>query len=197
MICPHCNKQINDDNQFCPICGQRLDTSLENDSVNSYWNAVNTEESKRHNTYKNIMDRELKSLRKRRYLSLAKVFILLIAIAAFIFGEIKYDKYSKEMVSQMQTKLIGNTFIAHDSHMEGLGFLHHKYWQLTFKDEENLDYAYIETLGPREDDEKPEYKDTYSYTVSRTIFGKYKVRTNGTTYKIEVDANNEPIGISR
>ena len=109
----------------------------------------------------------------------------------------QFGKYQNEMTEQVMSELVGKTFTASDSHMEGLGWIHYEYWQLTFKDEDNLDYAYIETVGPREDDEKPVYEGTYSYTLSRSMFGNYTVSVNGTTYKIKVNDSNEPTGISR
>ena len=149
MICPYCNKQISDNNQFCPECGQNLATASENNSANS------------------------------------------------LIGIMQLSKYQNEMTEKVMCELVGKTLTAHDSHMEGLGWIHHEYWQLTFKDEDNLDYAYIETIGPREDDEKPVYKGTYSYTLSRSVFGNYTVRVNSTTYKLKVNDSNVPTGISR
>ena len=82
--------------------------------------------------------------------------------------------------------------------MEGLAWIMNEYWQLTFIDKKNLDYAYIETTGPREeDDEVPQYKGTYNYTVSRSITGSYKISTNGATYRLYVNDNNEVQGITR
>ena len=73
----------------------------------------------------------------------------------------------------------------------------HEYKQLTFKDENNLDYAYIKTTGPREDDENPQYKGTYGYTITRSVTGNYTIHVNGDTYKLEVNDSNEPTDISQ
>ena len=197
MICPYCNKQISDKNQFCPECGQNLATASENNSANSFWRTVNKEDSERNRKYKDITDRGVKNVRDRRRKSIVTAIVLLIAVIAAIFGIMQFGKYQNEMTEQVMSELGGKTFTASDSHMEGLGWIHYEYWQLTFKDEDNLDYAYIETVGPREDDEKPVYEGTYSYTLSRSMFGNYTVSVNGTTYKIKVNDSNEPTGISR
>jgi hypothetical protein len=197
MICPYCNKQISDKNQFCPECGQNLATASENNSANSFWETVNKEDSERNRKYKDITDRGVKNVRDRRRKSIVTAIVLLIAVIAAIFGIMQFGKYQNEMTEQVMSELVGKTFTASDSHMEGLGWIHYEYWQLTFKDEDNLDYAYIETVGPREDDEKPVYEGTYSYTLSRSMFGNYTVSVNGTTYKIKVNDSNEPTGISR
>lgn len=197
MICPYCNKQISDKNQFCQECGQNLATASENNSANSFWRTVNKEDSERNRKYKDITDRGVKNVRDRRRKSIVTAIVLLIAVIAAIFGIMQFGKYQNEMTEQVMSELVGKTFTASDSHMEGLGWIHYEYWQLTFKDEDNLDYAYIETVGPREDDEKPVYEGTYSYTLSRSMFGNYTVSVNGTTYKIKVNDSNEPTGISR
>lgn len=197
MICPYCKKQISDNNQFCPECGQNLAVTSGTDSTDTFWGTVNKEDTERHREYKDITDRGVKNVRDRRNKSMLTVVILLVAVIAAIFGIMQFSKYQNEMTEKVMSELVGQTLTAHDSHMEGLGWIHHEYWQLTFKDEENLDYAYIETIGPREDDEKPVYKGTYSYTLSRSVFGNYTIRVNGTTYKLNVNDSNKPTGISR
>lgn len=101
------------------------------------------------------------------------------------------------MINQVRAELVGKTLTAHSSHMEGLGWIYHEYWQLSFVDESNADYAYLQTVGPAEDDEQPEYKGTYSYTVSRSITGKYTVKVNGIAYTLNVNDENIPQSISR
>ena len=61
----------------------------------------------------------------------------------------------------------------------------------------NERYAYIKTTGPREDNEKPQYKGTYEFTISRSVTGSYTIHVNGDTYKLEVNDANEPTGISQ
>ena len=197
MICPYCSKQIGNNNQFCPECGQPIVLNSHTESTKSYWGAVNKEDIDRSRKYKDIIDRENKNTRDRRIkMVITTSILLLIAISAGL-GLVKLSHYQKKMMNQVHEQLKGKTFIAHASHVEGLGWIYHEYWQLTFKDEENLDYAYIETVGPREEKEKPKYKGTYSYTLSRSLFGNYTVYVNGTTYKLKVSDDNIPTGISR
>lgn len=41
MICPYCNKQVGDNNQFCPECGQKLtQQSAMNQASSDYWASV-------------------------------------------------------------------------------------------------------------------------------------------------------------
>ena len=123
--------------------------------------------------------------------------LIVIVLVAGAFGIFKFQQYQTQMINQVMAELVGKTLTAHSTHMEGLGWIHHEYWQLSFVDESNLDYAYIQTVGPAEDDEKPEYKGTYSYTVSRSVTGKYTIKVNGTTYELNVNDENVPKSISR
>ena len=102
-----------------------------------------------------------------------------------------------QLIAEMQAQLVGKTLTAHSTHMEGLGWIIHEYSQLTFNDESSLDYAFISTTGPKEEDELPQYEGTYNYTVSRTITGSYKISTDGKVYELKVNDNNEVTGISR
>ena len=114
-----------------------------------------------------------------------------------VLGIKKYNNYSKRMLAEVRTQLVGKTLTAHSAHMEGLGWMIHEYKQLTFNDESSLDYAFIRTTGPREDDELPNYMGSYNYTVSRTITGSYKISTDGEVYKLNVNDNNEIQEISQ
>ncbi len=109
---------------------------------------------------------------------------------AIVFGGMKYRDDSLKMIEELKVRLAGKTFTAHSEHVEGLAFLMNEYGQLTFIDESTLEYAYIETKEPKKKDDIPEYKGTYSYTVSRTITGKYKISTNGGVYKLRINDNN-------
>lgn len=197
MICPYCNKQISDKNQFCSECGQNLMAESETYSANSFWETINKENIERYRKYNDITDRGIKNVRDRRHKLTVTAVVLLIVVAIAIFGIMQFNKYQNEITEHVASELVGKTFTAHDSHMEGLGWIYHEYWQLTFKDEENLDFAYLKTVGPREDDETPIYKGTYNYTLSRSVFGNYTVRVNGITYSLKVNGSNVPTGISR
>ena len=139
----------------------------------------------------------MKNIRDRRNKTLITSVGILAAIVAVIIGGMQFNNNQKKMIAQVQSQLPGKTFTAHDSHMEGFGWIMHEYKQLTFKDENSLDYAYIKTTGPREDDEKPQYKGTYEYTITRSVTGNYTIHVNGNTYKLKVNDSNEPIDISQ
>lgn len=197
MLCPYCKKEIGNASGFCPECGQRLSQATQSSKTDSYWNDVNKADSQRNAQYKDLVHKETKEKRAQTNKSIGTVAVIAIIVVCAVIGFIKYQAYSNRMVAQVKSQLVGQTLTAHSVHTEGLGWQMNEYWQLTFKDDQSLDYAYIETTGPRNDDEVPQYKGTYNYTVSRSITGSYKISTNGDTYKLKVNDNNEVRGISR
>lgn len=197
MVCPYCGRTMSDNSQFCPKCGQSITDSRSSSSANSYWGTVNKEDVERNRKYKDIEKQGVKNIRDRRNKTMVVVVVLLVAFLAVIIGGMKFSNNQKKMIDEVQSQLPGQTFTIHDSHMEGFGWIIHEYKQLTFKDENNLEYAYIKTTGPREDNEKPQYKGTYEFTISRSVTGSYTIHVNGDTYKLEVNDANEPTGISQ
>lgn len=197
MICPYCKKGITVDTGFCPECRQDISNSTRQNQSDSYWKNVNREDTERSKEYKNLVNKEKQEVRTRKNKALVSTVLILIVLVAGAFGIFKFQQYQTQMINQVKAELVGKTLTAHSTHMEGLGWIHHEYWQLSFVDESNLDYAYIQTVGPAEDDEQPEYKGTYSYTVSRSVTGKYTIKVNGTTYELNVNDENVPKSISR
>lgn len=197
MICPYCNKEIDDGLRFCPECGQEITDNSGEAISNLYWNAIDKEENERERQYRKKMEHNQKKEREKRQESMIRTVIAAAAILAIICGFLQIHNYQITMTGQIAERLAGKKFTAHASHMEGLGNIYHEYWQLTFKDNHSLEYAYIKTLGPREKDEQPVYKGTYSYRLSMSIFGNYTVHANGATYKLEVNKDNMPVDISR
>lgn len=196
MICPYCKKEIKDNTGFCPECGQDISVTENKNQTDIYWRNINKEGVKRSEEYKSLVKRSKQEAAKRRNKYLLTTVFVLVLIGGSVLGLIRFQQYQKQMLEEVNAGLVGKTLTAHSSHMEGLGWIHHEYWQLTFIDEGNLEYAYIQTVGPKEDDENPEYKGTYSYSVSRSITGKYTIEVNGESYELKVDDDNVPKSIS-
>ena len=158
---------------------------------------MNKAASQRNEQYKDLVDKTIKERRRinNKFITIV-VFVAAITMTA-VLGGMKYNDYSNKLIAEMQAQLVGKTLTAHSTHMEGLGWIIHEYSQLTFNDESSLDYAFISTTGPKEEDELPQYEGTYNYTVSRTITGSYKISTDGKVYELKVNDNNEVTGISR
>lgn len=200
MICPHCKKEITVNNGFCPECG--LNISNGSDGVclerpDPYWKNIHHEDVEHTREYKDLIDKEKRKVRTRKYKTLATTILTLVLSVVGVFGFVKFQQYQTQLVGQVKSELVGKTMTAHASHMEGFGWIYHQYWQLTFLDESSLDFAYIETVGPAEDDDQPKYQGTYAYKVSRSITGKYSIKVNGATYELKVSNENIPQSISR
>lgn len=197
MLCPFCKKEIDESNGFCPECGQKLEQRIQISESEHFWDELNKDASKRNEQYKkqvNKVKKEEKIHSNKTVLS----FVLIIAvIMTVVFGRMKYNAYSSKKIAEVQSQLIGQTFTAHDEHMEGLGWIMNEYWQLTFLDNSNLKYAYLETTGPKEENENPEYKGTFDYSISRSLVGTYTISTNGETYELKINDDNKITGITR
>lgn len=183
--------------EFCPECGQRVSMSAQTAKMDNYWNNVNQEDLQRSQQYKSMINKQTREKHIQTNKSIMTLVLVGAIIAAAVVGVVKFQEYQTKMLNEVKKALVGQTLTAHDSHMAGLGWIYHQYWQLNFTDENNLDYFYIETVGPRESDENPEYKGTYHYTVSRSITGEYKIHTDEATYELSVNDENIPSGISR
>lgn len=141
MICPYCKKEIATNTGFCPECGQDISNSARQNQSDSYWKNVNREDAERSREYKNRINKENKEIRTRKYKALASTVLILIVLVAGAFGIFKFQQYQTQMINQVNADLVGKTLTAHSSHMEGLGWIYHEYWQLTFVDESNLEYG--------------------------------------------------------
>ncbi len=197
MLCPYCKKEIKTDTGFCPECGQDILNNARQSQSDSYWKNVNQEDTERSKEYKNLVNKERQKARTRKRKVVISNILILIVVATGIFGVFKFQEYQTEMLNQVKTELIGKTLTAHSSHMDGIFWTQHEYWQLSFVDESNLDYAYIQTVGSAEDHENPKYQGTYTYTLSRSVIGKYTIKVNGDTYELKVNNKNIPQSISR
>lgn len=197
MKCPYCGNEINITAGFCPECGQNITNNISTKNMDTYWSEVNKKNINRFEEQKQIEKKIIAVKRTQNKKTIISVMFTAIVIVAMVVGFLKYQSHSQQMIAEVTKNLVGQTFTAHDEHMEGLGWIYHEYWQLTFKDATSLDYAYIETVGPRDDDEKPDFVGTYEYSVSRSITGSYSIKTNGATYKLYVNDENIPKSISK
>lgn len=196
MICPYCKQNIKEGEDFCPVCGQQISNNSTSKKIDVYWERVNNEavkESEKFSKKNKRINREVNTNRNKFLIAIIAVIVIIIGI---IFGIRKYQQYQEDMIREVELNLAGKTMTAHSSHVEGLGWIYHEYRQFTFTEESMVDYYYIETIGPKEEDEMPEYQGTYGYTVARSVIGNYKININGETYELSVDDNNIPTGIS-
>lgn len=195
-ICPYCKKEIVRNLNFCSNCGQELFGVKDSEKVGAYWNAANEEAREWSKQSKIYAEKKKQEELMHRKQSLSVKLLIAVIIIIGVFSVYKVQNYQSQMINQVKQQLIGKTMKTHSTHMEGLGWIYHEYYQLTFKDNDTLDYAYIETVGPASDEEQPRYQGTYSYTISLSLMGEYTVKVNGDTYKLNVNDENKPTSIS-
>ena len=197
MICPYCKKEVQLEDVFCPECGQIVQNSGKQERSDAYWKVINREDTERFRTdksYNDEMKRSRSLLRNKKAVAAA---VLLLVIGVVCLCTFRYMQFNDQMIAEVRSNLIGKTMTATSNHMEGLGSIYYEYWQLTFLSDGTVRYAYIETAGPAESDEKPKYQGTYSYTISRSLTGKYTILVDGATYELEVSGDNVPWRIYR
>lgn len=196
MNCPYCNKQISDNTQFCPHCGQTVSNGNNSNKVNSYWDKVNQEDKKRSSEYGAVMKEkaQIKNSLRAKAIIIA-IVIIGVAVAGIIaFVNIQAD--SSQKLEQVKKELPGNTYDCSYSQMEAGFFIHYYFYKLKINNDGTLDYYYLTTVGPKDEDDEYELKGTYSYEVSRSIFGKYEIKTNGESFTLNVDDENHPEYVS-
>lgn len=66
MECPFCKKDINESAVFCPNCGQLLENNLRFQSVDNYWDDINTKTKKEIENHEREIYEKKKSKRKVR-----------------------------------------------------------------------------------------------------------------------------------
>lgn len=192
MICPYCKKEVQAEGDFCPECGQLVQNCGKQEQSEVYWRNVNREDSAR---FRTDQSQAAEKKRMRNLLRNKKAVagaVLLAVIAAVCLGVFRYQRYNNQQISAVRRNLAGKTMTATADHAEGLGTLYYEYWQLTFQPDGTVRYAYIETQGPAESNEKPRYQGTYSYTLTRSMTGKYTLLVNGEEYELEVGSDNMP-----
>lgn len=199
MNCPYCNQQISDNIQFCPHCGQTVSNGNgngNNNKVNTYWNKVNQDDKKRASEYGAVMKEkaQIKNSLRAKAIIIA-IVIIGVAVAGIIaFVNIQAD--SSKKLEQVKKELPGNTYDCSNSHME-VGFsIRWNFYKLEINNDGTLNYYYLSRIGPKNKDDKYEFKGTYSYEVSRSIFGKYEIKTNGESFTLNVDDENHPEYVS-
>ena len=112
--------------------------------------------------------------------------VVSLAIASVIIIPI-FIKYQKSQIKDLQTKIIGKDYEVTNSHTEM--FTHFREtWKIHFNDNNTLEYYYIDQYSWISD--PPKYYGTYNYTLSGPLGNEYKLKTNGKTFIIKVDKNN-------
>ena len=186
MICPYCNKQINDNNQFCPGCGQILTVSSDEGSIYSYWNTVNKSNAERNREYKDNIELEVKKTRDRRQKKILIAAILLISImmGAYIFCI--YCKNQEIRLEGIKNNLINNTYEIKKNGYETMGHQIDRTWKLTFQTEGKVEYWYS-NLVDGEVSRDSVKNGIYTYDVNWPLGGPCYIKINNEAFYIRCD----------
>lgn len=110
MQCPYCGETINTNVQYCPKCGQSLETARNDKATDSYWEQVGNDNSA--NT-KEKNEREARFVSEQKA-QLRKKLITAIFVAAAILIVIitvnSINKTNQAKLSGYYQSMIGNTY---------------------------------------------------------------------------------------
>ena len=191
MNCPYCNKQIDDNTQFCPHCGQNVEINKTNKTVNTYWSKVNDEDKQRSVQY-GVIKKEKKQIKKSRQIKAIIIGIVVVAlILGGVIGFISIKTNSDKILEQVKKKLPGKSFTCSDTTGSLLtGYTPHRF-KLEFFDDNTVDCYYAKGRSNDKDD-KYEFKGNFDYTLNRSIFGTFTFEVDGEVFTLMVDEENNP-----
>ena len=104
------------------------------------------------------------------------VFSVVIIVMAIIIVVTRLINVSENNMVKLKENLPGSNLETYHSKTQPPLFSNIYYYHaLKFNDDGTLDYYYVSTGGPREDDEPLEYVDTYTYSLSKKFITAFSV----------------------
>ncbi len=206
MECPFCKKNINENATFCPNCGQLLENSLRYQSVDNYWDNINTQTKKEIENHKQEIYEKKKSKRKVRAKNFFKVFfVCLIILVLCYIGYILIENHNtknENRLSHISESMIGKSYCDPES-VPG-------YWNggtydviiVELLDNENLTYTYgkyrfstSKGLNNPTAWEKIEIYEQRNlpYKLSISFLGKVTIYINGKEYEVNIDNDDDSV----
>lgn len=196
MKCPYCNKEISDSAVFCDGCGQSVLQTQESATSNKYWSNVEAEDKKRDQQYKKNASAQRSERNNARVKKLTLTIVILALIVIAIITTVSVSNSNTAALQEVKLNLPGKELSCNFSRTETGFWIHYYYYTLEFNDDGTLDYYYLTTVGPAEDDEVPTHKGTYTYTITRNILGDYIIEFGSETFTMTVSSDNIPRSIS-
>lgn len=196
MICPYCKKEIPDSSVFCDGCGQSILQSQDSAASNKYWSNVEAEDKKRDQQYKKDATAMKSQRNSARAKSMGIAIAIIIAVIIGIFIAVSVSNSHAAALEEVKSNLPGKELSCNYSRTETGFWIHYYYYTLEFNDDGTLDYYYLTTVGPAEDDELPTHKGTYTYSITRNILGDYIISFGSESFTMTVSDSNVPRSIS-
>ena len=205
MICPYCSKEIKDNLEYCPECGQVLHASSRTiKKVETYWEDVSHSNKNRLDKKSEKEKAAKKEAREKKNTILKKGMLLAILLLVLIGSYIGISIHNAKMIEQVKANTIGQTF----SEMKGSSVIDDGEKRFR-KEVEILDDhilhctsgVYIFHWGR---DENGKYQSSweisevneegdYDYELRMSLYGDASIIFNGESYEVSIDKENYQI----
>ena len=197
MECPFCKKDINESAIFCPNCGQLLENNLRFQSVDNYWDDINTKTKKEIENHEREIYEKKKSKRKVRAKKFFKVFfvcLVILILSCTVYVLIKnHNTKNANKLNHINESMIGHTYSETSLGAFSVGeSLDRRI--VTIIDNDSLTFlegnyrSYLDDQNKLNWNENEIYQnETYSYELSISFFGKVNIYINGKEYEVNID----------
>lgn len=191
MKCPFCSTEIAEQTGYCPNCGQSI-VNMKSDTykVDEFWDETGKKDKQRYKQHKDIVDERLHLEKSKTHQTIAIGITAVIVCIAIIFGVYCYSTSSAKQMETVKASLHGNSFSCYYVTAHWFSTYHH-YCTLQFNNDGTLRYyeAY-------DNDDEKELKGTYSYTISRSMGGKYTVLFSDMKFELKITSDYQVNAIS-
>lgn len=197
MICPYCENEINDSEQFCPKCGQKLIDTRDSDISQKYWKTVEGDNSKND---KEKADREKAYIREqnsKRRKKLAAVISIAVVLFLVFYTVNATNRSNQGKLPGYYSSMIGNTY----SDNKGTSF-----WIGSSVERVVVEIINENTLSYRSGtwiakgngsgagftwvENNVSNPVTYDYNLTIGLTGKVSINFNGRTYPVAIEDGN-------
>lgn len=196
MKCPFCGNDISNITMFCPSCGQAVQKSSNESSVNDYWKDNNTAITK---ADKDLKEREahlISEKNKRISATFMRLLLIIFILAAFVLFVLGKNVNNQNTLEDIHQSMIGEEY--YDA-SEGF------YWVgssmdcrvVTITDEDTLKFvegyysSYTNSQGTTSWEEKEIYEtNTFSYNLSISFWGDVTIHFAGAEFEVYINEDS-------
>lgn len=194
MKCPVCGNKLDEQNIFCPNCGQAISQSdTSSASFNNYWNGHNAASQKHITEQKEKAAEVLSGIRKKRTATFFRFVILCIAICVIALFAVAKNSNNKQALSTAYESMIGKTYSDTSASTFFVGDSCDRKI-VTITDTKTLEYTKGNYRSHLSESNKLSWSEneiyetaTYAYDLSISFWGKVSILINGETYEVNLD----------
>lgn len=196
MKCPYCKKEIDNSSVFCVNCGQNIGKNEDTITSDKYWSTIENDDKKRNQEHLKKSFAQKKHNNSMRAKKIVLFIVIAVIVSSIILVISNIISNNNEELLAVKENLSGQELKCSYSQTEAGFWIHYYYYKIKFNDDGTLDYYYLTTIGPAEEDDSYEHKGNYIYAIDRTILGDYIIEFANEKFTMEVSSNNLPEKLS-